>query len=265
MRISGVYNLILYIFCVSVLVVTAAAIIRPDKFLKTNYRGKKVILAGFWVNSAAVISGFLFLKQLEFRLIFAASMLISLIGLLDDLSGGSEKGFKGHFKAFLNGKITTGFLKLAGIGLLSLFVGYMLADSLSGALLNAVLLAGTSNLFNLLDLRPGRSIKFALLPVFISFAFLNHEQLLFALICFGFYLIYLPLDLREKAMLGDAGSNPLGFFVGAIFIFIAKITIVKILLVLAVVLLNLASEKVSFTEVFEKNFLLNLYDRIGRK
>ena len=264
MRILDACNLFFCLSTIVIFAVSVAALTRSDVFLKTNYRGRKVFLAGFWVNSLAVIFGFLLLEAYKFRLLLAISMLISLIGLFDDLFGGSEKGLKGHLRALLKRRITTGSVKLVGIGLMSVFTGYIFSTSLLDALLNAVLLAGTSNLFNLLDLRPGRSIKFALIPVLVSVVFLSREQLQFALLFFIFYLVYLPLDLREKAMLGDAGSNPLGFFVGAILVFIAKITIIKAFLVLIVVLLNLASEKVSFTEVIEKNFILNFYDRIGR-
>jgi len=101
-------------------------------------------------------------------------------GLADDaLGGGSDKGFRGHLAALREGRLTTGMLKLLGIGLLSFVTATSIASTMDnsdpwvaattgwthGALLALGWLAATlvialaANLVNLTDLRPGRALK----------------------------------------------------------------------------------------------------------
>jgi UDP-N-acetylmuramyl pentapeptide phosphotransferase/UDP-N-acetylglucosamine-1-phosphate transferase len=237
---------------------------KPLTFKRSNYRNKKVFLAGFFLTSLICLLGLVIFVSSEAKIIFLAAYLIGIIGLIDDIFGSREKGIKGHLKAFLAGKITTGFVKLIGIGLISFYCGYFFAEKVFDIFLNTVLIAGMSNLFNLLDLRPGRAIKFAAVLFLVSLYFLTGNHFYYVLFLLLIYFAYLPLDLKEITMLGDAGSNVLGFFVGTTFLFLVKITFVKILFVLAVVLLNLASEKISFTEFIENNRFLNFFDRLGR-
>ena len=115
---------------------------------------------------------------------------IAALGLADDLWSGKERGFKAHLAA---GR-TTGVLKLAGIPLLALWR----TRSISGALL----VAGSANLLNQLDTKPGRALK-----AYVGAAFLLDAPL-------GLAVLLLPYDLRERVMLGDAGSNALGAVIG---------------------------------------------------
>jgi glycosyl transferase family 2 len=115
---------------------------------------------------------------------------IAAIGLADDLWSGEERGLRAHLAA---GR-TTGILKLAGIPL----VGLVATRSLSGGLL----VAGCANLMNQLDTKPGRALKAYVLAALALGAPLRLVVLL------------LPYDLRERVMLGDAGSNALGAMVG---------------------------------------------------
>src|SRR5439155_17326156 len=84
---------------------------------------------------------------------------VALLGLLDDLVGAGQRGWRGHFGAVARGEFSTGALKAIGSLGLALFV---FADSglRTGEYLLAVaVLVLATNLFNLLDLRPGRSAK----------------------------------------------------------------------------------------------------------
>jgi len=99
------------------------------------------------------------------------------LGAFDDVFGTSaEKGFSGHVSALLGGRLTTGMLKLLGIGLASLIAGLTRTTgwrvwSADGPLSagwgtfiatwlgSALVIALTANLVNLLDLRPGRALK----------------------------------------------------------------------------------------------------------
>ena len=87
---------------------------------------------------------------------------VLLLGLIDDALGagaGAPRGIRGHAAAARRGELSTGALKAAGsLGLALLAVRYL---PLSGWrwLLAAGVLVLRYELFNLLDLRPGRAVK----------------------------------------------------------------------------------------------------------
>jgi len=115
---------------------------------------------------------------------------VAALGLADDLWSGPERGFRAH----LRGGRTTGVLKLIGIPAL----GLIATRRVSGALLVGL----AANALNQLDTRPGRALKAYLLAAIPLRAPL------------GVAVLLLPYDLREMAMLGDAGSNALGALLG---------------------------------------------------
>jgi Glycosyl transferase family 2 len=115
---------------------------------------------------------------------------VAAIGLADDLWSGPERGFAAHLRS---GR-TTGVLKLAGIPL----VGLLATRRLSGALLVGL----AANALNQLDTRPGRALK-----AYLAGAVPARAPK-------GVAVLLLSYDLREMAMLGDAGSNALGAMLG---------------------------------------------------
>jgi hypothetical protein len=115
---------------------------------------------------------------------------IAAVGLADDLWSGPERGFAAHLRS---GR-TTGILKLVGIPA----IGLLATRRVSGALLVGL----AANALNQLDTRPGRALK----------AYLAAALALDAPV--GIAVLLLPYDLREMAMLGDAGSNALGALLG---------------------------------------------------
>jgi hypothetical protein len=115
---------------------------------------------------------------------------VTAIGLVDDLWSGPERGFRQHIR----GRTRTGMLKLIGIPAYAL----LRTRSVSGALLVGL----SANVLNQLDTRPGRALKAYVLGALAVDAPLNLAVLL------------LPYDLREMAMLGDAGANGLGALLG---------------------------------------------------
>ena len=125
------------------------------------------------------------------------------------------RGWRGHGAAALRGEPSTGALKAAGsLGLALLAMSYLgLSDG--RWLLAAGVLVLATNVFNLLDLRPGRSTKaFAVLGAGLTAGSADLRPLwslgLFAApaLVAGFF------DLRERAMLGDTGANLLGALAG---------------------------------------------------
>jgi len=164
---------------------------------------------------------------------------VAAIGLADDLWSGRERGFKAHLAA---GQ-TTGVLKLLGIPL----VGLWRTRSLSGALL----VAGSANLLNQLDTKPGRALK-----AYIGAALLLDAPL-------GLAVLLLPYDLRERVMLGDAGSNALGAMLG--FKSVGRFRgWGRWAAVAGVVALNVIGERRSLGDVIERTPVLYEIDSAGR-
>jgi UDP-N-acetylmuramyl pentapeptide phosphotransferase/UDP-N-acetylglucosamine-1-phosphate transferase len=77
-------------------------------------------------------------------------------------------------------------------------VGLAATRSVAGG----ILVAGCANLLNQLDTKPGRALK-----AYLAAALLLGSPA-------GLAVLLLPYDLRERVMLGDAGSNALGAMLG---------------------------------------------------
>jgi UDP-GlcNAc:undecaprenyl-phosphate/decaprenyl-phosphate GlcNAc-1-phosphate transferase len=189
---------------------------------------------------------------------------VAFLGLFDDALGGAPRGWRGHGAAALSGSISTGALKAAGALGLALYTlsghGYSTGEYL---LATGVLVLFT-NLFNLLDLRPGRSAKafvlFAaglaignwdLLPVWILGLFVG------AALVVGFY------DLRERAMFGDTGSNLVGALAGLLVISYLGTTGQAIALAAALAI-TIYGEFRSISAFVERAPLLRQLDSFGR-
>ncbi len=90
------------------------------------------------------------------------------LGLLDDTlaferaqpgTAPAQRGWRGHGAAALRGELSTGALKAGGsLGLALLAMSYLGLSDGRWLLASGVLVLAT-NVFNLLDLRPGRSMK----------------------------------------------------------------------------------------------------------
>jgi UDP-N-acetylmuramyl pentapeptide phosphotransferase/UDP-N-acetylglucosamine-1-phosphate transferase len=73
----------------------------------------------------------------------------------------------------------------------------------------------------------------------------------------------LPADLHERLMLGDTGANLLGAVLGLAVVLEASRPVRTAVLIVLVVL-NLASERVSFSSVIDRTPGLRQLDRVGR-
>jgi UDP-GlcNAc:undecaprenyl-phosphate/decaprenyl-phosphate GlcNAc-1-phosphate transferase len=141
---------------------------------------------------------------------------VLLLGLIDDAFGGGQasRGWRGHGAAIARGQFSTGALKAAGSLGLALLAMDQLGLSDGRWLLAAGVLVLATNVFNLLDLRPGRSSKaFVLLGAALTIG--AGVRPLWALgLLAAPALVAGAYDLRERAMLGDTGSNLLGALAG---------------------------------------------------
>lgn len=165
--------------------------------------------------------------------------LVMLLGFFDDVYGGAARGFREHLRA----RRTTGMLKLVGIPL----VGLARTRSVSGALLVAL----GANFLNQLDTKPGRALK----------AYLLAAGPLRAPV--GLAVLLLPYDLRERVMLGDAGSNALGAMLGlrSVDRFHGRARWTAILVLAGLTLLG---ERTSLGSLIERAPGLRELDRLGR-
>jgi UDP-GlcNAc:undecaprenyl-phosphate/decaprenyl-phosphate GlcNAc-1-phosphate transferase len=145
---------------------------------------------------------------------------VALLGLLDDALGrgtlsDSDRGWRGHARAVLEGRFSTGAIKAAGALALAAYVVSGRGREGLDYLADLALLLLATNLFNLLDLRPGRVEKaFGLLLAGLCLGAWTDAPLELLGIFIGPVAIGAALSLRERAMLGDTGSNLIGALAG---------------------------------------------------
>ncbi|WP_373319695.1 hypothetical protein [Rugosimonospora africana] len=302
---------------------------------RTNFRGHTVSLAGG--PALAVAASATAALGAASAPAAAAALCAGLgaggVGFYDDVVGSrpeqkSAKGFRGHLGALREGRITSGLVKIAGMGAAGLLASALLdsdgrggAGSAGGAsgrrqrpgrdgrggsgatlvgrggagagsavagrrggsvagsgtrgrrrpgsaagrvgdvLLGAGVIAGTANLVNLLDLRPGRALKAGLI---IGAPLLPGAAGGLVAGPAGAAGALLREDLGEQIMLGDAGANALGALLG---VALAARTgpVGRAALLAGIAGLTAASEKVSFTKVIEATPGLRELDALGRR
>jgi UDP-N-acetylmuramyl pentapeptide phosphotransferase/UDP-N-acetylglucosamine-1-phosphate transferase len=198
---------------------------------------------------------------------------VLLLGLIDDTlardrpdGGGASghRGWRGHGAAALRGELSTGVLKAVGSLGLALFAMSYLGLSDARWLLAAGVLVLATNVFNLLDLRPGRSAKaFVLLGAGLMIG----SGSLRALWTIGLFaapaLVAGLYDLRERAMLGDTGANLLGALAGLWLVLTLSGTGQLVALVLLAAI-TLYGEIRSLSALIERTPLLRELDSWGR-
>nr|WP_245529041.1 hypothetical protein [Beutenbergia cavernae] len=199
----------------------------------------------------------------------------ALDDLVEDPAESSTKGLRGHLGALARGRVTTGGAKLLGISAASIVAA---AIATRGGLRDAstrpmavraldvatsgALVAGTANLLNLLDLRPGRALKAAALAA-TPVALTNGPGAELAAGVVGSSLAALPTDLAETTMLGDTGANAVGAVLGTS-LALTRSPWLRGAALAGVVALTLASERVSFSRVIARTPVLREADAWGR-
>jgi len=247
---------------------------------RTNHRGEQVTLWEGPAYAAGATAGVLLAPGLQPRVRAAAALATAAaaaFGALDDLAErGSSKGLRGHLGSLARGELTTGAVKVLGIGgsavlaaagLLERPQGRGTLRHLADVVVAGGVVAGTANLLNLLDLRPGRVLKIVLAtapaaPTGSPAAALHAAAL-------GAALPLLRADLTERCMLGDCGANSAGALVGTGAVLAcgtgARGSAARGALLVGLVALTLFSEKVSFTRVIEGTPVLRELDALGRR
>jgi UDP-N-acetylmuramyl pentapeptide phosphotransferase/UDP-N-acetylglucosamine-1-phosphate transferase len=240
--------------------------------IRPNFRGRKIPTAFGLILPLWGIAAFLCLQPYihEWRMNLPPWMItilgFAVIGFMDDALGDRKStGLKGHVHVFIKSRrITTGLFKaISGILLALLISIFCFHHGWIDLLLNAILIALSANMINLLDLRPGRagaiSILFALALILYPLITCGAISPLMALLPPAM-LLYI-LDSRAMVMMGDTGSNTLGASLGLA----AAQTVSlypKILIVLLVLLMHLLAEKYSFSAEIEKRPWLRFLDSL---
>ena len=243
-------------------------------FVRENYRGERLPFPfGVAVVAAAVVA------LVPLALIYAASdeplqadtpsvvltfaLGVAALGLADDALSGASRGWRGHGAAVMSGSFSTGALKAAGTLGLALWVTSGERTFGDQLLATGVLVLAT-NLFNLLDLRPGRSVKAFLL---LGAALMIGEGELHTFERLGLFigplLVVGLFDVREQAMLGDTGSNLTGALAGLWLVLVLGTT-GQIVAVLVLALITAYGEFRSISDLVDRTPGLSHLDSIGR-
>jgi UDP-GlcNAc:undecaprenyl-phosphate GlcNAc-1-phosphate transferase len=189
---------------------------------------------------------------------------IAALGLIDDAFGAAPRGWRGHGGAMLRGELSTGVLKAAGSLGLALLVLSGLGLSHGRYLLAVAVLVLSTNLFNLLDLRPGRASKiFVLLGAGLTLGATDVRPLWSLGLFAGPVLVAGVYDLRERAMLGDTGANLLGALAGWWMVLVLSATGQAIALGLLIAI-TIYGEFRSISALVEKTPGLRALDSWGR-
>ena len=214
-----------------------------------------IIVAFFTVDFVSIACLFIFIFGI---------MAMFFAGIIDDTIGNRDvSGLKGHFKSLFKGKLTTGGFKALFGGFVGLIISVCISKNIADIIVNTLVIALSTNLMNLFDLRPGRAIKAYLvimIPIYIT---LTGYIKALPLLILPNVLAYFNTDLKARGMMGDTGSNVLGISIGVLIAFGYGIK-VRVAWLVFLVLMHLITEKFSLTKIIEKNKVLKFIDDLGR-
>ena len=246
-----------------------------DRLSRTNFHGRTVTLAGGPALAVGATAGAALGAPgaRATAAVLTAGLTAGAVGFYDDIVGNrpeqkTAKGFAGHLGALREGRVTSGLVKIAGVGAAGLVAGALIGSRHAGGvrrtvdvLLGAGVIAGMANLVNLLDLRPGRAIKAGVL---LGVPLAAGRGAGIAAGTLGAGAALLPADLNEEIMLGDAGANAMGALLG-VALTARTGTAGRFAALAALAALTAASERVSFTKVIHDTPWLRTLDELGRR
>jgi UDP-N-acetylmuramyl pentapeptide phosphotransferase/UDP-N-acetylglucosamine-1-phosphate transferase len=260
--------------------ITTRSLLAAPSLQRENYRGAMlptaagllIVLAVLFVEAGRAVVGAIGIGadpglDVPRSLVLFAVIGFGMLGFLDDVLGGDDaRGFRGHVGEAMRGRLTTGFAKLAGGGALAVVLvaspGFVTGRRL---VTDAVLIALCANLGNLLDRAPGRVIKVSLVAYVPLALVLGGGPVGVAVApVMGGAVALAGDDLRERLMLGDTGANVLGGVLGLAVVLGCGDT-VRLVTLIVVAALNVASEFVSFSRVIDRVAPLRAFDRAGRR
>ncbi len=260
--------------------------LRRSGIVRENYRGATVVTA---LGIAIVVSALIALGPValldeladteilraDFGLVLLYTLGVALLGLIDDLLGGrasagaapsgtAPRGWRGHAGAAARGSLSTGALKAVGALGLALFALSGQGQTWYEYLLGVAVLVLATNFFNLVDLRPGRAIKcLAVVGAALAFFWWTVIPLQTLGLLLGPAAVIAGYDLREKAMLGDVGSNLLGALTG-FWLILTLSTAAQLAALVVLIAITVYGEFRSISALVDRNPLLRRLDSFGR-
>lgn len=200
-------------------------------FVRENYRGVRLAFpAGAVLVSCSLVAlaplavlddrADLDLLDPELRRWAVYVLGVAFLGLLDDALGrgaalDTARGWRGHARALLQGRFSTGAIKAFGALALAAYAASGRGQEGLEYVADLALLLLATNLFNLLDLRPGRVEKVLVgLLAGLCLGAWTLAPLELVGVFVGPVLIGSWYTLRERALLGDTGSNLVGALAG---------------------------------------------------
>lgn len=182
---------------------------RDERWERKNHAGRTVDLYAGPAVAAGVALGALPAGGRGRRAAVLAGLAAGACGAYDDMKGDHRRGFRAHLGALREGEVTSGAIKLFGIGSAGLAAGALLKERPLDKVLAGVVIAGTAHLVNLVDVRPGRA---ALTVLALGAPGLPRGPL--AAAPMGAAAAVVAADLGERTMLGDTGAHALGAALG---------------------------------------------------
>jgi UDP-GlcNAc:undecaprenyl-phosphate GlcNAc-1-phosphate transferase len=254
--------------------------LRDAGMVRKNYRRRRV---AFPLGAVLVVASLVALAPLailddradldlldpSLRRWFAYAVGVAFLGLFDDAigrgaAGDSARGWRGHGRSVLRGELSTGAIKALGALALAAYATSGLGREWFGYLVDLAILLLATNMWNLLDLRPGRAEKALLLlaaGLCIGYWTVTPIELLGLFV--GPILVGAWFTLREEAMLGDTGSNLIGAMAG-IWMLETLSDPGRYVALGVLILLTIYGEFRSISAAIERVPLLKQLDSLGR-
>jgi UDP-GlcNAc:undecaprenyl-phosphate GlcNAc-1-phosphate transferase len=254
--------------------------LRDAQLVRQNYRGA---LLAFPLGAVLVTAALVALAPLAFlddranlellvpdlRRWIPYLIGVAFLGFLDDSLGRGEaadapRGWRGHAQALREGRLSTGSIKAVGALALAAYVVSGRGLQSWRYLADVTLLVLATNLFNLLDLRPGRAEKgLALLGIGLCIGAWTVAPVELLGVFVGAILVGAWFTLRERAMLGDTGSNLLGAVAG-VWLLTTLGGTGRLIALAAVVALTIYGELRSISKTIDSVPPLHWLDSLGR-
>jgi hypothetical protein len=255
-----------------------AAVVASPGFLRRrfrvptalNHRGKRLAVAlglGLTATIELAALGMVAGDAIAGRTVRASDLWLAggiaavfVAGFADDLRPTRVRGLRTHVAELARGHLTTGIWKLLAAVAAAVAWAASTHTTAPRFLLGVPVIAGMANVLNLLDVAPGRALKYGIVTA-IALAVTRYSSLLVIVIggCIG----VIWLDLRERGMLGDAGANVLGFVLGvALF---DRLDLLGLAIALALILVvHALAETVTLSRIIDAVAPLRGFDRLGR-
>lgn len=248
----------------------ATAALAPHTLRVENWAGRTVPATLGWalgagVGLALIAAAMLGTVGTGTVLAGGAAAGVLAAGVLDDALGHHARGLRGHLASLFEGRPTTGVLKLLVGTALGIGLAVWLGGGAVRVISSAVVIVLSINLWNVLDVVPGRALKWGIvvLAVVLPGALEGLGAPLLAA-GLGAAVGVLPFDLRERGMLGDAGSNPLGLLAG-LGLAVSLPTPLLVAAASLAAVLQVAAETVTITRIVEAVPPVRWFDRLGRR